>query len=188
VLITGAPGSGKTTLGIELASALRVPFIARDDVRAGLFFTSGAWSAQPTRVPSAEHAVETFLRIVETVAGLGVSCIVEYVVRRGRPDDLRRIEAVADCVVLRTWCANPLERFARRNNADRLLNRQPVLDELGHASISDHTIDASERMRSVVGEMRVEFDLPLLSVNTDDGYAPGIDHVVDFVVGAGDTP
>ena len=40
-MVTGAPGSGKSTLGAELSRALRMPFIARDDVRGGLFFTAG---------------------------------------------------------------------------------------------------------------------------------------------------
>jgi hypothetical protein len=40
-LITGAPGTGKTTLGTELSRALQIPFLARD-VRRGLFFTNGA--------------------------------------------------------------------------------------------------------------------------------------------------
>jgi predicted ATPase len=41
VLDTGAPGSGKTTL--RTVRALHVPFLARGDVRRGLFFTTGAF-------------------------------------------------------------------------------------------------------------------------------------------------
>jgi predicted kinase len=182
VLITGQPGSGKSTLGADLSHALRVPFIARDDVRGGLFFTAGAWSARPRSVPTSEEAVEAFLRIVETTAGLGVSCIVEYLVRQGRPDDLRRIATAADCRVVHTWCRDAQERFVRRNDTDRLLNRQPVLDVLGYATIGEHTSDASRRMRSVAGEMRTDFDLPILRVNTDDGYEPGLDGIIDFVI------
>jgi len=162
---------------------MRVPFIARDDVRGGLFFTVGAWSGRPSSVPTAEEAVESFLRIVETTSALGVSCIVEYVVRRGRPDDLQRMAAVGDCRVIYTWCRDALERFARRNGTDRLLNRQPVLDALGYTTIGEHTRDAITRMQSVSGEMRTDFDLPILRVNTDDGYEPALDEIIDFVSG-----
>ncbi len=182
IVVTGAPGSGKTTLGAELSGALRMPFLARDDVRGGLFFTTGAWHARPGRVPTAERSVETFLRIVETTASLGVSCVVEHVVRRERPADLQRLSAVADCVVVLTECRAPLERFASRNRQDRLLNRQPVLEALGYATIDEHTSNAVARMRSVAREMRTDFGLPTLSVNTDDGYEPGLDAIVDFVI------
>ncbi len=182
-VITGEPGSGKSLLGAKLSRALRVPFIARDDVRGGLFLTAGAWGAQPRAVPTADEAVEAFLRIVESTAGLGVSCIVEYVVRRGRPDDLERLTAVADCRVLHTRCRDATERVARRNTSDRLLNRKPVLDALGYATIDEHTSDAVARMRSVTDEMRTDFDLPVLPVDTDEGYEPGLDVIIDFIVG-----
>jgi hypothetical protein len=182
VVVTGAPGSGKSTLGAELSGALRVPFLARDDVRGGLFFTTGAWQARPGRVPTSEESVEAFLRIVETAASLRVSCIVEYVVRQERPVDLERLSSVADCVVVLTECRDPLERFASRNRKDRLLNRQPVLEALGHATIHEHTSEAVTRMRSVVDEMRTDFGIPTLRVNTDDGYQPGLDAILDFVV------
>jgi predicted kinase len=181
VLITGAPGSGKTTLGQELSRRLQVPFLARDDVRRGLFFTAGAWGDSPGPVPTGEDAVEAFLRILETTAASGVSCIAEYVVRRGRDAELQRVTAAGDCVVVRTACRTAIERFADRHRRDRLLARQPVLDALGYPSMDDHAVDAVARMRSVAREMRTDVDLPLLTVRTDDGYEPGLDAVLEFV-------
>ena len=65
VLLTGAPGSGKSTLGRELSSALRIPFIARDDVRGGMAMTAGAWRTTLERLPASDTAVDAFLDIVE---------------------------------------------------------------------------------------------------------------------------
>ncbi len=39
VVITGAPGSGKTTLGWELSRLLHVPLVSRDDIKTGLHVT-----------------------------------------------------------------------------------------------------------------------------------------------------
>jgi hypothetical protein len=181
VLVTGAPGSGKTTLGTKLSRALQVPFLARDDVRRGLFFTTGAWGDSPGRVPTRNDAVGAFLRILEAVVASGVGCIVEHLVGHDREADLRRITAAGDCVVVLTECRDALERFADRHGQDRLLNRRPVLDALGYSSIDDHTVDAVARMRSIAREMRTEFDVPVLSVRTDDGYEPRLDAVLDFV-------
>ena len=182
VVVTGAPGSGKSTLGAELAQSLRIPFVARDDVRGGLFFTDGGWTPKPRRVPTSDEAVETLLRMIETTAGLGVSCVVEYVVRQGRPDDWSRITTAAECLVLMTTCRDAMSRFTNRARNDAMLNRQPVLDALGQASIEDHTTDAVSRMKSVVDEMRTDFDVPMLQVATDHGYQPGLDQIIDFVV------
>ncbi len=185
MLITGEPGSGKSTLGATLAGALRVPFIARDDVRGGLFFTQGSWTDAPGELPSSDEAVETLLRLVETAAGLGVSLVVEYVVRRGRPRDLERLTAVSDCVVLITSCGDARQRFVQRSLDDRLLNRPVVLDALGYVSIDEHTNDAAARMDAVIAEMRTEFDVPTMHVTTDDGYVPDLDQIIEFVTNAG---
>jgi predicted kinase len=182
VLVTGAPGSGKSTLGAELARTLRIPFVARDDVRGGLFFTDGAWTPNPRRVPTSDEAVETLLRMIETTADLGVSCIVEYVIRTGRPQDWARITAAADCVVLMTTCQDAMSRFTHRAINDPLLNRRPVLEALGHAGIGDHTTEAVLRMESVIDEMRTDFDVPMLKVATDQDYRPGLDQIIDFIV------
>jgi len=181
VLVSGEPGSGKTTLGGELARSLRLPFLARDDVRGGLFFTAGAWSEHPGSVPSAVDAVGTFLRLVESMAGLGVSCVAEHVVRRDRPRDLERITTAANCVVVQTWCEDAPTRLARRTREDRLLRRKQVLATLGYQSIDEHMANVERRMAKIAREMRTDFDLPLLRVNTDRGYAPGLDEIVAFV-------
>jgi predicted kinase len=181
VLITGEPGSGKSTLGGELARALRIPFLARDDVRGGLFFTQGSWTDAPGELPSSDEAVDALLRLVETAARLGVSLVVEYVVRRGRPGELERLTAIADCVVLVTSCADARTRFVQRSLDDRLLNRPAVLDALGYPSIEAHAADAAVRMDAVRNEMRTELDLPRLHVGTDDGYAPALDQLIEFV-------
>ncbi len=183
VLITGAPGSGKTTLGTKLSRALQIPFLARDDVRRGLFFTAGGWGDRPGWVPSSDASVEAFLTMLETTASLGVSCIAEYVLTTDRTADLERVTAAGNCVVIITRCERSVERFENRHRGDRLINREPVLDALGYATIEDHTTHALERVHALTEGMRTDFDVPTLTVRTDDGYDPTIEAVVDFVIG-----
>ncbi len=94
VLITGVPGSGESTVARRLSYLLRIPYLARDDVRGGLLFTEGAWGRALERVPSAEEAVGIFLTTAEQLLRASVSCVLEYVVRGHRPGDLDRIMAV----------------------------------------------------------------------------------------------
>ena len=184
ILVTGVPGSGKTTLARELSTHLRVPHLARDDVRTGLYFTAGAWTEAPGPVPTVEASVATFLDLAEHVLAAGVSCVLEYLVRRDRPQDLDRLTAVADVVVVRTRCEGALDRFAARNRADRLIARPAVLAALGFGSIEEHTAAAIVRMQQAAEEMQDRFDVPAIDVDTTDGYHPSIDEVVRFVTGA----
>ena len=181
ILMVGEPGSGKTELGIRLARSLRIPFLARDDVRTGLYFTAGAWGDRPGLPPPRDDATGTFLSLVETMAGLGVSCVVEYVVRDDRPEDLERITSVAHCVGVRTWCDDAPARRAAREQADLLLRRPPVLAALGYEAIDEHVTQATAHMAAVTAQMRTAFDFPVLAVSTDDGYDPSLPEIVEFV-------
>ena len=149
--------------------------VPRDATRSVAASTSpraaGATSRAPA--PTADEAVEAFLTVVETMAGLGISCVVEYVVRAARPEDFARITAAADCVVVETWCADAAG--ATRGDAtleDPLLAGQPAEAEL----------DRAERMAQVTGAMRRSFDLPTLRVCTDAGYDPPLEAIAGFAV------
>lgn len=184
VLITGVSGSGKSTLARDLSRAMRLPSLARDQVRGGLFFTAGAWRESMDRVPSSDEAVDAFLTAAEAMLVNGVSCILEYVVRAHRPEDLDRLLAVADVVVIKTEFVGALERFAERHRSDRLISNPAVLDATGFESVDAHTAAAVERMRQVESEMMQTFPVPTLVVDTTGGYAPGLDDIVDFVTSA----
>src|SRR4051812_38303923 len=81
VLLVGEPGSGKSQLGRALSDGLGLPFLARDQVRRGLYFTAGAWTGAPGPIPSSASAIASFLAVIERMAALGISCVAEYVVR-----------------------------------------------------------------------------------------------------------
>jgi predicted kinase len=181
VLVTGAPGTGKSTLGRQLAVLLRVPFIARDDIRGGLLFSAGAWGDELVRVPSGDEAVDVFLETVEGLLARGVSCVIEYVVRAHRPDDLDRIRAAGDCVVIMTTCHDSMSRVVQRNLSDRLIANAAVLHAAGMESVEEHTASVVPRMQQVESEMLLQFPVPILHVDTTGEYNPSIEAVLEFV-------
>jgi predicted kinase len=180
VMVTGAPGSGKTSLGLQLAGALRVPFLSRDDVRGGLQATAGMWTNQVHTPSPREAAVEAFVQIVETSVSLGVSAVLEFIVTPDRADGWRRLQAAANCLVVLAECTEARNRADSRDRDDLLLNRPSVLEALGHDSIKNY-IRGPERDLVRVG-MQTEFDLPLLRVVTDDGYEPPLPDIIDWVI------
>ena len=125
---------------------------------------------RPTGTASArDNATGAFLSLVETMAGLGVSCVAEYVIRDDRPEDLERITRVARCVGCGPGVTTPRRR-ATREQADPLLRRPPVLAALGYRTIDEHVAQATTRMAEVTSQMRTAFDFPVLGVSTNDGY------------------
>jgi adenylylsulfate kinase-like enzyme len=180
VMVTGEPGSGKTSLGVALSAALHVPFISRDHIRGGLLATNGLWTGELMVASPREAAVDVFVSVVEHLARLGVSTVVEFVVTPDRASAFARLTAAADCVVVETRSANAAARAAARDRADLFFQRPEVLSALGHASIDD-LLGHPERNR-IAAEMRTDFDLPLLQVTTDDGYAPNLEAIVDWIV------
>lgn len=183
ILLTGAPGSGKSTLGRKISEALRIPFVARDDIRGGMSLTAGAWSDTLDVLPSGEAAVEAFLQIVEVVLRHGVSCVVEYVFRSNRPHDLDRVLAIGDAVVITAHCSDVEARLIERNGRDRLVANPAVLRAAGVSSVDEHTVAMVERMRLLQLEMMTEFPVPTLTVDTSGGYEPDFETVLGFAVG-----
>ena len=182
VLLTGAPGSGKSTLGRELSTALRIPFLARDDVRGGMAMTAGAWRDSLEQPPASDAAVDAFLDIVELALQRGVSCIAEYAFRSHRPGDLERVLAAGDAVVIITSCSENERRLIARNTSDRLVAQPAVLRAAGVSSVAEHTAAMVERMRAVELEMMTEFGVPTLTVDTTARYAPDFDTILQFAV------
>lgn len=187
VVVTGAPGSGKSTLARLLSTSLRVPMIARDDIRGGLLFSAGAWSTDLDRIPSADEAVDVFLDLVEELLRRDVSCVAEYVFRTARPDQLERILAAGDVLIVQTHCDDAMSRFVQRNLSDLLISQPAVLDALGYDSVDSHTADAVERMNQVEREMRVDLPVPMLRVDTNNGYEPPLTEILEFVTASGET-
>lgn len=181
VLVTGEPGSGKSSLGRLVAGALRVPYLSRDDLRGGKLATAGLWTGSlRSPVPSRESAVDAVVGTVETLARQGVSCVLELVVTPSREAALEQLTAAMDVVVLLTVAAGASERAAVRDRVDPLLQRPAVLEALGVRSVDEHLADPV-RAR-IATKARSDFDRPLLRVATDEGYEPPLEAIVEWVV------
>jgi predicted kinase len=187
VLMLGEPGSGKTRLGTELARFLRVPFLARDDVRGGLYLSRGGWGEEPVPGPPGGEAVEAFLSLVEAMADRGVSCVAEYVFRSARPQELQRITDVARCVGIVARCDDPAGRRIARDLADPLLRRPAVLEAAGVRSVDELVQRSETRIQQLAGEMLQVLPIPLLIVETNSAWSPPLGRIAEFVV-ASTTP
>lgn len=118
ILISGPPGTGKTTLGEQIAQALGVPFINKDGIKELLFDTLGwkdrEWSRQPGIASTA-----LLFHLIERQLAAGQSLVAESAF--SAEFDVPRLQRLQNCYhfqTLEVHCTAQmevlLERFAQR--------------------------------------------------------------------------
>ena len=173
ILISGAPGSGKTTLGRRLAADLRLPFLSKDETfKEPLFDALGsgdlAWSRR--------LGAASFLLLARTMASLldsGTGVLAEANWWRGRSEpQLAPLCALSRPAVIHLDC--PAEVAANRYRARAAAGRRHG----GHL--------ADVRPYEHADDLFAPLDLPapLLIVDSTVRYTPPYEHIRAFVLEA----
>lgn len=140
VVISGLPGSGKTTLGRRLASALNLPLIDKDDILERLFQAKGVGNAAWRRTLSRESDV-----ILQQEAASSDGAIVSSFWRvPGMPSDSGTPTDWLDAPshrVVNVHCACELDVATRRFLERR---RHP-----GHLDAESSSADVSASLRKL---------------------------------------
>lgn len=115
VVVTGMPSSGKTTVAEGLAHQLRLPLIAKDEIKESLYESLGADDAASSgRLGVAAYAL--IFAFARTMLESGVSVIVEANFFRGQEDEFGALPAHRS---LQLHCEAPLpillDRYASRS-------------------------------------------------------------------------
>lgn len=152
VVVSGVPGSGKTTLARSLAPLLNLPLLSKDAIKEALFDALGTgdleWSENLGR---ASH------RIMYSLARDARSAVLESHFWRGVAEsELTEIQRP----LLQVYCRCPLDLAV-----DRYRNRATSPDRHpGH--LPQHQTDkVIERWRSTE-QLPLELDAPLIEVDT----------------------
>lgn len=111
VIVNGAPGSGKTTMGTRLGVELRLPHLNRDLVRDGLWMTDGDDAAV-----GMDRAWRIWLSAVKLYLDEGVSVVIDQTFYRGLSDVTLRSELVpvSLAVNVHLMASNATERWCAR--------------------------------------------------------------------------
>lgn len=177
VLVTGSPGSGKTTLAERLGPALGLPVLSRDRLKA-LLADSLDPSASADMVLLRKVHVRLFFRLVPYLLGSGPGLIVESALDRSlAPNDLAPALAFADAVIVH--CDVPhdvsVQRFGERA---RRGERHRAHDDSAHLEQISRDATAWDPYRRPP-----DLGVPVLRVDTTSGYAPSFESIVSFARG-----
>jgi predicted kinase len=174
VIVSGAPGAGKTTLGRKISARLALPFLSKDELKEAI----GDEVGPPGDVPASQRLGLAAYRVLYSVTARilesGGGAVIESNFRRAQSEpELRSIAELADARLVHcSAAAGTIQaRYAARYQRG---HRHPVhLDALRAGALADDL--ATGRFQPL------DLDVPTLEVATDDGYEPGLDRILAFL-------
>lgn len=167
VYVTGAPGSGKTTLARQISELLYMPHVSSDLVHGGIRFTLG----EPNNRYKTLH--EAFVPIMIDMAKRGISFVVDHVLQKdiSKTDVIDRLSPHARIIFVHTVAKDPITRHLGRELTREGRGKALNDDELKKRA-DFHTSNLSQTVEPA------DFEKPVIIVDTNDGYSPTLDKII----------
>lgn len=178
LVVTGRPGSGKTTLAHLLAREIHCPLLSRDEFKEGYVRTQGrSHAALGPEVNGTLYRI--FFASVDFVVAQGVSVVIEAAFQHRLWEGPLLALAEKARIAVVVCSVDPV--LAERRAIERGL-----ADEMREYFHGDRwTVAARQSVTPPPDEYDPpQLDFPTLTVDTSDGYAPGLAEIAGFVRGA----
>lgn len=170
VYVSGAPGSGKTTLASKIAKELYLPHVSSDLIHGGVRLTKGSPNDRRTTL----HNV--FVPLLMQMIKANISFVVDQVLKRSESegDIIAKLRDHAHIVNVHTVCEDPIARQ---------LNRELSRDDKGVYLRRGELESIAKFHNNNLGETSqpLELMLPQIIIQTDDGYNPSFPDIIAFI-------
>jgi len=168
IVITGRPGSGKTTLSHLLAREVRCPLVSRDEMKEGFIHTAGA--AEPGD-DIGRQVYETFFDTVKLLLTRRITLIAEAAFQHKLwAPKLEPLRAIARVRII-VCSVDHSVSWSRRIERD--------LKDPGRQRFHPNPVPATEDYDPP------HLDVPTLMVDASNGYQPDFQQLVSFAMKMG---
>jgi hypothetical protein len=174
VLMSGAPGSGKTTLAGLLGEELKVPVVSKDRLRQGTL-----WALRTRDIDKAPPGPPLWYAAMEAHLRLDISVVGDMALfaKVSEEDVASRLAPLADLFNVHCIAPNTRRRLLDRSARDPIhVHRVDFL--------AAHLDAWTEQTASLL-----DLGCPSIVVDPTSGYEPSLDQIVDAIVNfAGERP
>jgi predicted kinase len=171
IIVSGRPGSGKTTLARKISNTLSYPLISRDEINKGIFHTFNHDHELANKEFVAKATFDTFFRVIELLLSSCVTLVAEAAFQDYRwRVVLEKIVSMVDIKII-SCIVEP--EIAYQRVISRNLKQQGA-----HRSTKKNGIAFSSAIRPFE---YLSLPVPSLDVVTTNGYDPQFEEIMKFI-------
>lgn len=166
IVVTGAPGVGKTQLAHTLGTAIGCPVISRDEIKEGMVHAYGPGFVATPGDELTQRTFPLFFKVIRDLLEGGATVVAEAGFQdRNWRTGLEPLLTIAEVRVLRCRVADDVA-VARRASRVRVAH-----------------VDNDPSVVLPSAFVRLSLPVATLDVDTTEGYRPSIDEIIAFARG-----